>query len=88
MYTNTVYTLFKDRQLLHFTTAVHRDSHAVHDVGVLFWSADLKSINRLCVQPTGQEIQEFRHSEDRLLTPEAARQIWNTLINWYGWSRQ
>ena len=83
MYTNTMYTLFKDRQLLHFTTAVHRDSHAVH-VGVLFWSADLKSINRLCVQPTGQEIQEFRHSEDRLLTPEAARQIWTTLCK-TGW---
>ena len=88
MYTNTVYTLFKDRQLLLFRTAVHRDSHAVHDVGVLFWSADLKSINRLCVQPTGQKIQEFRHSEECLLTLEAARQIWNTLINWYGWSRQ
>ena len=88
MYINTVYTLFKDRQLLHFTTAVHQDTLAVHGVGVLFWSADLKSIDTLCVQPTGQEIQEFRHSEDRLLTLEAARQIWNTLINWYGWSRQ
>ena len=88
MYINTVYTLFKDRQLLHFTTAVHRDTLAVHDVGVLFWSADLKSIDTLCVQPTGQEIQEFRHSEDCLLTLQSARQIWNTLINWYGWSRQ
>ena len=88
MYTNTVYTLFKDQQLLHFNAAVHRDSHAVHGVGVIFWSADPKSIDTLCVQPTGQKIQEFRHSEDCLLTLEAARQIWNTLINWYGWSRQ
>lgn len=86
IYTNIVYTLIKEQKSMHFTTAICKATFAVHSVGVTFWNPT--DFHTLCVMRVGQKNQEFRHSEDVLLTPEAARQIWNTLIECKGWFRQ